>query len=678
MKQMFFCENTEEYVFKQGDQASSYFIINEGEVQIEINDQFVRKLNKGEGFGELALLYNAPRSASIKCIGKCTFWGINRNTFRKTVEEMVQKNYESNRNFMEQVNFFRQLNNEQKNSIASRLITTKYEKNEYIFNQGDNADSFFMIKEGIVSIWLGNKEIRKLGKGDSFREQALYLSGKRAASVLAEEQVYLLSLGRENLTKILGDKIQIIIFNNIVRWSFAKSQLLKQLTHIQIEKITNNCKITNYQQGQIIYSKGQVCDQLIIVLEGSLINSKGKQIATKGQLYGDIFLKEQNQNIAFEYDIFMVLSVIQFNNLKKFIGGEIENVIKLNEYSHEKQMSELQQKKDFSHILIENLIYIKKLGQGQFGHVYLVQNKDNLDLYALKQIQKSQIVEQTLENHIIQEKQVLENTNFRFIMQFLRTYKDNNNIYFLVQFICGMELFDVIRDIQLLSTYDSQFYIGTLILCLEYLHSRNIIYRDLKPENIMVDQNGIMYLIDLGTAKILKQQNSRTFSIIGTPHYMAPEIIVGKGYSFSVDLWSLGICLYEFLCGGLPFAEDLDDAYEIYEEIIKNNLIFPPEIKDRNAKRIIEQLLSQFPELRLGGSYAALKAHPWFDTISWDDLYNMKLQPPYIPPKDRIVNLNEINNLASKGKMVMAEIKKEIKSNQKQLFTKIPGWDQNF
>jgi len=94
---------------------------------------------------------------------------------------------------------------------------------------------------------------------------------------------------------------------------------------------------------------------------------------------------------------------------------------------------------------------------------------------------------------------------------------------------------------------------------MEYLHLNNIIYRDIKPENIMIDEKGFMKLIDLGTAKHLKNKNGRTYTIIGTPHYMAPEILTGKGYTYSVDLWSIGICLYEFMCGNVPYAEDAED-----------------------------------------------------------------------------------------------------------------------
>ena len=143
---------------------------------------------------------------------------------------------------------------------------------------------------------------------------------------------------------------------------------------------------------------------------------------------------------------------------------------------------------------------------------------------------------------------------------------------------------------------------------MQYLHERDIIYRDLKPPNIMIDTKGYIKLIDFGSAKVIK---GRTYTLIGSPHYLAPEAIVGKGYTKSVDIWSLGVCLYEFLCGRVPFGEDFEDPYDIYESILEYNLIFPNDIEQPTdpAKNFILQLLSKFPEFRCSGGIENLKRH---------------------------------------------------------------------
>ena len=147
----------------------------------------------------------------------------------------------------------------------------------------------------------------------------------------------------------------------------------------------------------------------------------------------------------------------------------------------------------------------KKLGQGQFGSVFLVKSKKfNKNLYAIKAVPNSLIKELNLEKHMEQERIVLQMMNFPLIINFVNELKDEFNTYFVTEFIKGLELFDVIREIGLLSTSDSQFYIGSLILSLEYLHLQFIIYRDLKPENVMIYSQGYLKLIDMGTAKIVK------------------------------------------------------------------------------------------------------------------------------------------------------------------------------
>lgn len=197
--------------------------------------------------------------------------------------------------------------------------------------------------------------------------------------------------------------------------------------------------------------------------------------------------------------------------------------------------------------------------------------------------------------------------------------------------IQGIDMFEMLNQIDLLDNNESRFYIGSIILCLECLHSQGIIYRDLKPENLMIQSNGYLRLIDMGTAKILSK-NEKTFSIIGTPHYMAPEVIQGRGYSFYADLWALGICMFEFQCGYVAFGEDEDDPFEIYKIVLTKDHSYPDYFMDEEneqARFFMDLLLSKIPEARCNEDYTLLKGHPWFEGFNWNDLLEARITPPY-------------------------------------------------
>jgi cGMP-dependent protein kinase len=259
-------------------------------------------------------------------------------------------------------------------------------------------------------------------------------------------------------------------------------------------------------------------------------------------------------------------------------------------------------------------------------------------------------------------------------MKYCRSFKDDYYVYLLLEHVRGIELFDVLRGIGLVSRPLARFYISNLIIAIEYLHSNNIIYRDLKPENVMVESTGYLRLIDMGTAKrLLASKGFRTFTMIGTPHYMGPEVLQSKGYSFTTDLWSIGVMLYEFLCGELPYAENLDDPYDIYYEVMKNTIKFPSSLNDIKAIRLIEQLMNKTPENRLGRSFAALKNNPYFEETDWEAVYQKKVDPPYFSEhckreQEKIKKLTE-------GKPLLEEIAKERKGLKRIPVSK---WDTEF
>jgi len=140
-------------------------------------------------------------------LADCQFWSLDRRTFRKSIEDMMIKEYDENRNFINEVSFFSFMTPEQRDSIAHALITTKFDAGFPIVNEGDQADSYYVIKQGEVSVWRNKIKINKMGAKDSFGEQALYEKSVRGATVIAETEVRCLALGRDNLTHILGDKV---------------------------------------------------------------------------------------------------------------------------------------------------------------------------------------------------------------------------------------------------------------------------------------------------------------------------------------------------------------------------------------------------------------------------------------------------------------------------------------
>ncbi len=140
-----------------------------------------------------------------------------------------------------------------------------------------------------------------------------------------------------------------------------------------------------------------------------------------------------------------------------------------------------------------------------------------------------------------------------FILKFVSFFQDVNYLYLAYEFLPGGDLFTKLKSDNKFTFEKSQFYIGQVIIALEYFHNHNIIYRNLKPENILINKNGYIKITDF---ELVKKIEDRTYTLCGTPGYMAPEIILNTGYSMGVDWWTVGILLYEMICGVDPFDDD--------------------------------------------------------------------------------------------------------------------------
>jgi len=271
------------------------------------------------------------------------------------------------------------------------------------------------------------------------------------------------------------------------------------------------------------------------------------------------------------------------------------------------------------------------LGRGTYGVVKQARHKRTNIRYALKCIGRNSIVRQEKMEKILLEREILLENHHPFIAKGLCLFKDRLNFYLCTELVTGGDLFDVIRTIGLLTPPQAQFYTASLFLALEFLRERWIVHRDLKPENVLVDGLGYLKVSDFGSAKKLV---GHTFTLLGTPHYMAPEVVMGDGYGFTCDLWGLGVCLYEFMCGSLPYGRGLQDPYKIFIAILTQKLVLPSQI-DVSSRELIQKLLRRPTKLRV--QFSEMRSHSFFRNLSFEKLLCRSLQAPHLP-KERILD----------------------------------------
>ncbi|KAJ5907736.1 cAMP-dependent protein kinase type 2 [Penicillium taxi] len=278
----------------------------------------------------------------------------------------------------------------------------------------------------------------------------------------------------------------------------------------------------------------------------------------------------------------------------------------------------------------EDFLLQRTLGTGSFGRVHLVQSKHNHRFYAMKVLKKAQVVKMKQIEHTNDERRMLNRVRHPFLVTLWGTWQDSRNLYMVMDFVEGGELFSLLRKSQRFPNPVAKFYAAEVTLALEYLHQHQIIYRDLKPENLLLDRHGHLKITDFGFAK---EVPDITWTLCGTPDYLAPEVVSSKGYNKSVDWWSLGILIFEMLCGFTPFW-DSGSPVKIYENILRGKVKYPPYLHD-DAVDLLSQLITADLTKRLGnlhGGPSDVKNHAWFSEVTWDRLERKDIDAPYIPP----------------------------------------------
>ncbi|KAJ2005420.1 cAMP-dependent protein kinase catalytic subunit [Coemansia thaxteri] len=284
-----------------------------------------------------------------------------------------------------------------------------------------------------------------------------------------------------------------------------------------------------------------------------------------------------------------------------------------------------------THVQLSDFEVFRTVGTGSFGRVRLVRHQATNKYYAMKVLKKSHVVRAKQVEHVNSERGILAECDCPFIVRMLGTYQDRVNLYFFMEYVVGGELFTYLRRYHRFPPPVAKFYAAEVLLALEYMHARNIIWRDTKPENILLDHRGHVKLTDMGFAKKVVD---RTWTLCGTPDYLAPEVIQAKGYGRSVDWWALGILIFEMIAGYPPFYDE--DHYRLYEKILAGRIQWPAQF-DPVARDLVSRLLTADLSRRLGNLHrgsADIKEHRWFAEVDWDRLAAREIPAPLIPPQN--------------------------------------------
>ncbi|KAM4522535.1 cGMP-dependent protein kinase 2 [Odontesthes bonariensis] len=558
---------------------------------------------------------------------------------KKTVSEtnLIVKAIQKN-------DFLSRLDDEQIAMMVDLLMASNFKPGEDVIKEGSEGDSMYIVAAGELIVTQAGRELRSLNTGDVFGELAILYNCKRTATVKAKTPVHLWCMERQTYRTIITNKSK---KKREQLMGFLKtSRTLKDLSDVQLSKIIDSMEEVKYLDKDVIVREGTEGDTFYIILKGEVlvtknVNGQQKQIRrmAKGEHFGEQALIREILRTAtctadgpvtcFSIDKEVFEETIPVEHLELFDDSKVMQEAKAPEKSSPTSTLRF---KDLVNVLYQEGRHQGDpvtLGVGGFGRVELMTTVNHGIYYAMKRVSKKQIVAKRQEEHMMFEKKILKAIQCDFIVRLYAAFKDTRYIYMVMEFCGGGEIWTKLKEVGRFDEPIAMFCTACVVEAYAYLHKKSIMYRDLKPENLMLDIKGYIKLVDFGFAKELVR-GEKTYSFVGTPEYMAPEIIKNQGHDFAVDFWSLGILIFELLVGSPPFSSS--EPQKIYSKILDGVLKYPPYLSEA-AKSIISKLCRPRPGQRLGNTKNGIKDvrhHRWFSSMNWHKLRMCQLDAPTI------------------------------------------------
>ena len=566
----------------------------------------------------------------------------NPNNIKKAQTENLINNQNKNNVIQDKINNNRKssntLNENENNSLANENKSTKMTEklSSSILsnkNKGNKSNLYNSINRRKYTVYESRKKNLNIQDSMNNGHNRLNLSGNKDKDKDKERNNVNKSFNKNN-----GEiKTVNTVGNKNTKSKFCENNLKTYLTTNSINSSNNNLLNSNKIEENLKYdSKTQkVSSKNNNFTNMKYINCNPKQFESTEKILTKVKSKTNRNKLAKTNkekntdSIFNIsrLSCRQHRNnvlldkvnksniVDKTLGENVYNKLNLNSIEEDK-------------ITPSSFLCLAQLGKGSFGEVYLVQKINTKEKYAMKVLRKDRIIGHNLLKYAIAERNVLSLSHHPFIVKLYFTFQTSSKLFLILEYCPNGDLSKHLLFEKRFSEKRAKFYLCEVLLALENLHKRDVIFRDLKPDNVVLDEEGHCKLTDFGLSKEGVSENQYAQSFCGSIAYLAPEMLKKKGHGKAVDWYLLGVLFYEMLVGITPYFTLRKE--DIFQNIEHGELKIP-EFVSNEAATLLRALLERDPKKRLGGGpkdAQEIKEHPYFKDVDWNQVYNKKLKPP--------------------------------------------------
>eukprot|EP00808_Paulinella_micropora_P019233 g7299.t1 len=536
----------------QGERSEEFYICADGKFHVWVDGKQVAHKNAGQFFGELALMHSALRSASVTAAKDSKVWQITRLQLRSLLASANSSNETTKlTNLLEKVKMFDLLFPEERKALIPKFSYVKFKPKEIIYKRGQPAQDYFLVDSGDVEEGVLCPPEPGQSEGP-FEKLASYLYG--------------FDLGYMEL--------------------FPENSAGPNENGVTDANPENVCvRRTDCRAGDSITGLYRLPREDFLKVFGDMKETFDS--------------REDNKIGNKEFEEKLAEALKRAEDRARALAKHEEKATSVNTEGCRELVT---------YKSLDELTVIGTLGRGAFGWVRLVKDEQSRQVYAMKTMNKHLLVETKQLAHVRSERDVMSSLSHPSLINFRGWFQDKNSLHFLIEPCLGGELGSLLEEREYLTEDEARFFTANIAIALRYMHSRGVAYRDLKPENVLLDKSGYIKVADFGFAKVLN--SSQSYTLCGTPDYLAPEAISGRGHSYAVDYWSLGVVLYELLVGVPPFSDATPMG--IYNKVLNGTQVtFDSEYGiSQEAQDLIFGLLNMDPYQRFG--IKEIMAHAWY------------------------------------------------------------------